>query len=91
MLRQKPFDVRRLRVMFCQADVLVRNKDDLQSLPKAAPRYTPATHLGLDPRRAGYFMFLHEYNRFTTCAYEDTSDKTTNDKTNPAAPVPGDA
>ena len=71
MLRGKPRDIGRLRVMFCHAEVLVRNKTDIASLPKAEPRYTPATHLGIDPRRAGYFMYLHEYERFTTVAYED--------------------
>ena len=71
MLRGKPKDIGKLRVLFCYADVLVRSPKDCIQLSKADPRHTPATHLGIDHRRAGYFMYLHEYERFTTVAYGD--------------------
>ena len=76
MMRGVPFNAKHLHPVFCRCDVLVVNPDDLRTLKKASSRVFPASHLGLDDRRDGYFVFINcpetGVRRFTTSAYKDT-------------------
>lgn len=71
MLHGKPFNARFLEPLFCLCYCRVTNRADLASLAKPEARSTPAIHLGLDPRRQGFFVYLLEYQRYTTAAYFD--------------------
>lgn len=72
MLRKRKFDYALLHTLFCECEVLIRNPSDLANRPKAASKMTRAIHLGLDQKRAGYFVYLIEFERFTTSAVRDT-------------------
>lgn len=72
MVHKRKFDVSRLHVLFCECHCVLRNPSDIAQRPKAAPRTTRAIHLGLDDRRAGYFVYLLEFARYTTSAFHDT-------------------
>jgi hypothetical protein len=72
MLTGKRFNARWLQPLFCKCEVIIRNTSDLAALTKAEPRTTDAIHLGLDHRRAGFFVYLIRYARFTTSHYFDT-------------------
>lgn len=72
MLKKRRFNAELLHTLFCVCDCIIRNPSDLANRPKAAPRTTRAIHLGLDTRRAGYFVYLIEFERFTTSAFRDT-------------------
>lgn len=72
MVHKKRFDVTRLHVLFCECHCALRNPSDLAQRSKAAPRTTRAVHLGLDSRRAGFFVYLLEFSRYTTSAFHDT-------------------
>ena len=72
MVHGHTFDGQYLRALFCACDVLLVNPKDLSQIPKAAPRTLRACHLGLDPRRQGYFVYIFSLERFTTSAYKDT-------------------
>lgn len=71
MVHHKPFNARFLEPLFCLCYCRITNRADLASLSKPESRSTPAIHLGLDPRGHGFFVYLIEYQRYTTAAYFD--------------------
>ena len=70
MVHGHSFNAEHMRTLFCQCEVLIVNPSDEPS--KASPRTHLACHLGLDPRRNGFFCYIFAVKRFTTSAYKDT-------------------
>ena len=70
MVHGHSFNAMHMRTLFCQCEVLIVNPSDEPT--KASPRTHLACHLGLDPRRNGFFVYIFAVKRFTTSAYKDT-------------------
>ena len=70
MVHGHSFNAEHMRTLFCQCEVLIVNPSDEPT--KASPRTHVACHLGLDPRRNGFFCYIFAVKRFTTSAYKDT-------------------
>jgi hypothetical protein len=68
----KKSDFTHIRTLFCAAECIIRNSDDLRRRnSKISPITQSACHLGIDDRRNGYFMYLLQEQRFTTFAFDD--------------------
>ena len=70
MVHGHSFNAIHMRTLFCQCEVLIVNPSDEPT--KASPRTHLACHLGLDPRRNGFFVYIFAVKRFTTSACKDT-------------------
>lgn len=70
-MTHKQADMSKIRVMFCEVEVLVRNKDDLRKRDKTDAKTMRGIHLGLDSRAVGYLVYLFDVQRFTTASYND--------------------
>ena len=70
MVHGHSFNAEHMRTLFCQCEVIIVNPSDEPT--KSSPRTHKACHLGLDPRRNGFFVYIFAVQRFTTSAYKDT-------------------
>eukprot|EP00965_Chrysotila_dentata_P101926 3364298-Pleurochrysis_carterae.AAC.1 len=61
--------VDKFRRLFCSAICYLRG--EAQELRNLAPRVAEGTHLGIDQRRGGYFVYLFDINRLTTVRFSD--------------------
>jgi hypothetical protein len=71
-LEGSPPDVSRFRVWGCVAWYVL---EPHERRSKVSPRAVPSIHLGMDPERNGYFVFVPYMNRITT-AYHLTFQET---------------
>ena len=67
----KKYDASRLRTMFCEVEIRIRNQDDLRKREKHEAITDTAMHLGIDSRSVGYLVYIFGRNRFTTASFND--------------------
>ena len=66
------FDLSRLRCLFCEVEVRVRNKDDLRKMDKLDPVTNTAIYLGISVRHSNQAMvYFIAKSRFTVASYND--------------------
>lgn len=70
-MTHKQADLSKIRVMFCEVEVLIRNKDDLRKRDKTDAKTMRGIHLGIDSRAIGYLVYLFDVHRFTTASFND--------------------
>mmetsp|Transcript_30269 Transcript_30269/g.78511 ORF Transcript_30269/g.78511 Transcript_30269/m.78511 type:complete len:205 (-) Transcript_30269:16-630(-) len=63
LVHQQPFDYHRLRPFGCLCYYLLPERDRASKL---SPRALPAIHLGEDPLRNGYLVYVPNLRRFTS-------------------------
>ncbi|NCF77925.1 MAG: DDE-type integrase/transposase/recombinase, partial [Proteobacteria bacterium] len=68
----KKYDAARLRTLFCEVEVRIRNADDVRAREKTDAVTDTAMHLGIDSRAVGYLVYIFGRSRFTTISFNDT-------------------
>ena len=68
----KPFDLSRLRCIFCEVEVRIRNKDDLRKMDKLDSVTATAVYLGISTKHSNQaLVYFVDKARFTVASYND--------------------